>query len=164
VPFTLRVERALDQPQTQAIAYGPVPMVTTSTSTSFLSYSFYSSVGLAGDLSHALAPAGSPMTFTANGQTIRPFYIDDATAYHVYFHRSEPNVVFGSISAGVPNVARSDGLTFLDVVWLGAPFVSQADFTRAVEDTANAFTSAGLISRQQSQALLIAAARAKLAT
>jgi DUF1680 family protein len=163
MPFTLRVERALDQPQTQAIAYGPVPMVTTSTSTNFLNYSFYSSLGLRGDLSHALTPAAPPMTFTANGQTIRPFYIDDATAYHVYFHRSEPNVVFGSVSAGVPNVARSDGLTFLDVVWLGAPFASQADFTRAVQDTSTAFLQAGLITRQQSQALLLAAARAVLA-
>jgi hypothetical protein len=144
------------------MAFGPVPMVTDSTSKSYLDYTFYGSLGLSGDLTRALASTSDPMTFTANGQTIRPFYIDDTTAYHVYFHRDEPEVVFGSVDVGVPNVARTDGLTFLDVVWAGAPFATQSDFTRAVSNAANAFLAAGLITRQQSQQLLMTAARVTL--
>jgi DUF1680 family protein len=161
-PFTLRTERAIDQPQTQALAYGPVPMVTLNTATSFQTYSFYANLGRSGDLAKVLTPTANPMQFTANGRTVRPFYVADTSAYHVYFHRSEPEVVFGGVDAGVPNAARSDGLTFLDVLWANAPFAAQSDFTRAVSNTANAFLAAGLITRQQSQQLLIAAARVTL--
>lgn len=58
MPFSLRMERTLDQPQTQAIAYGPVPLVAQSASTSYLEFSFYSDFTLAGDLSQAITPAG----------------------------------------------------------------------------------------------------------
>ena len=34
--------------------------------------------------------------------------------------------MFGSIDSGVPNRSRDDGLTFLDMVWDEAPFISQA--------------------------------------
>lgn len=162
MPFTLRAERALDQPQTQALAFGPVPMVTLNTSTSYLTNSFYANLGLSGDLARVMTPTASPMQFTYNGRTIRPFYVDDTTAYHAYFHRAEPNVIFGGIDAGVPNVAQPNGLTLLDAVWSSAPFASQADFTRAVQSMCNTFVQAGLITSPQSQAVQAAAARATL--
>ena len=43
------------------------------------------------------------MTFTTNGLHAAPFYIDDTTRYHAYFHRAEPEVVFGSTDTGVTN-------------------------------------------------------------
>lgn len=162
MPFTLRAERALDQPQTQAMAFGPVPMVTTSTSKSYLDYTFYGSLGLSGDLTRAVVSTSDPMTFTANGQTIRPFYIDDTTAYHVYFHRDEPEIVFGSVDVGVPNVARTDGLTFLDVVWASAPFKNHGDFVSSVDHVSTDFVRSGLLDSKQRNAILSAAAHAKL--
>ncbi|HKT01824.1 MAG TPA: glycosylase, partial [Rugosimonospora sp.] len=162
MPFTLRAERALDQPQTQALAYGPVPMVTLNTATSFQPYTLYPNLGLSGDLSRVLTAGTTPMQFTANGHTIRPFYVDDTSAYHVYFHRTEPEVVFGGLDTGVPNVARTDGLTLLDVVWSAAPFATQSDFRGAVQSAAGAFLAAGLITSQQSQQLVTAAAQVTL--
>jgi DUF1680 family protein len=81
-PFSLRVEKTLDQPRvTQSIAYGPVPMVALSNATT------YQALTLDADLTASIAPAADPMTFTTNGLTLRPFYIDDTTRYHAYFHR-----------------------------------------------------------------------------
>jgi uncharacterized protein len=81
-PFSLRVEKTLDQPRvTQALAYGPVPMVALSPSTDYQQFT------LDADLTHSVTPAADAMTFTTNGLTLRPFYIDDTTAYHAYFHR-----------------------------------------------------------------------------
>jgi hypothetical protein len=81
-PFSLRVERTLDQPRlTQSIAYGPVPMVALSDAREYQDFT------LDGDLSQSITPADAPMTFSTNGLTLRPFYIDDTTRYHAYFHR-----------------------------------------------------------------------------
>jgi DUF1680 family protein len=162
MPFTLRTERALDQPQTQAMAYGPVPMVTLNSATSYLTGTFYPNLGLSGDMAKVLTPTGTAMQFTWGGRTVRPFYIADTSAYHVYFHRSEPEVVFGGLDSGVPNVTASNGTTLLDAVWAAAPFATKADFTRAVQNATTTFQNAGLITAQQSQQVTTAAAQAPL--
>src|SRR6185437_7606088 len=112
-PFSLRMERTLDQPQTQCIAYGPIPLVIQDAATTYLNLSFYKDFTLSGNLTHSIKSAASPMTFTTNGFTLAPFYNDDTQPYHVYFHRSEPEIIFGSADSGVPNYAQNDGLTFL---------------------------------------------------
>ncbi|HEX6522878.1 MAG TPA: beta-L-arabinofuranosidase domain-containing protein [Streptosporangiaceae bacterium] len=162
MPFSLRMERTLDQPQTQCIAYGPIPLVAQSPNTSYLEFSFYKDFTLSGDLSHAITPAGAPMTFTTNGVTLAPFYHDDPNPYHVYFHRNEPEIVFGSVDSGVPNHQGSDGLTFLDLVWTQAPFASQGAFQNAVSGVAAQWVQAGLLTAADEQKINAAASAAHL--
>lgn len=161
-PFSLRMERTLDQPQTQCLAYGPVPLVIQDAATSYLDLSLYQDFTLSGDLSHAVTPGSDPMTFTTNGYTLAPFYNDDTRPYHVYFHRSEPEIVFGTADSGVPNYARADGLTFLDVVWYRAPFRSQGQFRQVVGQACADWVSTGLLTAAQRDAIVTAAARANL--
>jgi hypothetical protein len=52
------------------IAYGPIPLVAQSADTDYLELSFYQDFTLSGDLTHAIAPASAPMTFTTNGYTL----------------------------------------------------------------------------------------------
>jgi DUF1680 family protein len=162
MPFSLRMERTIDQPQTQAIAYGPIPLVLQSSSTSYLELSFYKDFTLSGDLSHAITPGSTPMTFTTNGLTLVPFYNDDLSPYHVYFHRHEPEIVFGSVNSGVANAQRSDGLTFLDLVWAQAPFASQGAFVNTVTSVANELVQAGLLTAADQQKIVSAASAAHL--
>jgi DUF1680 family protein len=162
MPFSLRMERTLDQPQTQAIAYGPVPLVLRSSSTSFLELSLYKDFTLSGDLSHAITPGSAPMTFTTNGFTLTPFYTDDASPYHVYFHRSEPEIVFGSVDSGVANVQGADGMSFLDLVWAQAPFASQGAFVSAVSSVAARWVQDGLLTAADQQKIESAASAAHL--
>jgi len=162
MPFSLRMERTLDQPQTQTIAYGPIPLVARSSSTSYLELSFYQDFTLTGDLTHAITPADEPMTFTTNGYTLAPFYNDDALPYHVYFHRGEPRIVFGSVNSGVTNYADSDGLTFLDRLWAQAPFAGDKQFEHAVAGLAAQWVQAGLLTAAEQEHVLSAASAAHL--
>jgi uncharacterized protein len=161
-PFTMRAERARDIPAKQSIAYGPVPMVIQNDSTAYLNLGFYPSLRLDGDLSRAATPTATPMTFSTNGFTLRPFYLGDTNRYHGYFTRVEPRIVFGAVDAGVPNRPRGDGLTFLDVVWDQAPFAAQADFVRAVDTVSAQWLALGLLTRTEQQRVRSAAARSDL--
>jgi hypothetical protein len=162
MPFSLRMERTLDQPQTQTIAYGPIPLVADSASTDYLEFGFYKDFTLSGDLTHAITPGAAPMTFTTNGYTLSPFYDDDALPYHVYFHRDEPEIVFGDVNSGVTNYADSDGLTFLDRVWDQAPFSGHGQFQSTVARLATQWQQAGLLTAAEHDAVVSAAARAHL--
>jgi DUF1680 family protein len=162
MPFSLRMERALDQPQTQCIAYGPIPLVVQNLTKTYLELSFYKDFRLPGDLTHAITPGDSPMTFSTNGFTLAPFYQGDESPYHVYFHRFEPEIVFGSVDSGVPNHQRSDGFTFLDAVWAEAPFVSHGQFRRDVARISAEWFDAGLLTRAEKNDVIAAADRAHL--
>ena len=161
MPFSLRIERALDIPTTQSIAYGPVPMVAKSNETTFRQFSFYRDFTLSGDLARAVTSTG-PMSFTANGLPLVPLYINNTDRYPAYFRRVEPNIVFARIDSGVPNRARSDSVTFLDALWRNAPFASQALFVAAVTRTADEWVAAGLMTSAQRNTVISTATRARL--
>jgi uncharacterized protein len=161
MPFTLRVEKALDIPTTQSLAYGPVPLVAASDETTFREFSFYKDFTLDGDLTHAITPT-TPMNFTTNGLPLVPLYINDTKRYHAYFHRIEPKIVFGKVDSGVTNSARGDGVTFLDAVWAEAPFANRGLFQSTVAGTAEDWVGAGLMTAEEKDTVVSAAARAKL--
>jgi len=159
-PFSLRIERALDDSQKQSLAYGPVPLVIRSAATAYQNLGFYQDFTLSGDFSGAMVPAGAPLTFTTGGLAVGPFYIADTAPYHGYFTRVEPRVVFGAVDSGVTNYADPDGFSFLDRVWARAPFATKGHLVRAVEDVSAAWVDAGLLTSPERQAVLTAAARA----
>jgi DUF1680 family protein len=162
MPFSLRIERAIDIPSTQSLPYGPILLVIRDSATTYRDLSLYRSFTLDGELTHAITPGDAPMTFTTNGFTLVPFYINDTSRYHAYFHRAEPQIVFGSVDAGVANRQRSDGLTFLDVLWDQAPFHDKGAFLRAVEAVSAQWLRAGLLTAAERQRVLAAAARSDL--
>jgi DUF1680 family protein len=177
MPFSFRTERALDNPAVQSIFYGPTLLavqhdrVGTDLETGLLSLSFYRHLKLDGDLAPAMTPAAAPLHFTTGGFTLAPFFVADPAAvgaemtptapYHVYVRRAEPQIVFGSIDSGVPNSARDDRLTFLDVLWEGAPFATHRDFTSAAARVAAEWEKAGRVTAQQRAAIMDAAAKAE---
>lgn len=134
MPFSMRVERTLDRPDTQAIMWGPVLMQTlgspSGSNSSYWELSLYRYLKRDGDYSRAAitrtgaTPAGDPLFSTAtthSNLTVRPYYISDTQAVSSYFRRVEPAVVFGSIDTGVPNRKRNDGLPKYDVPVTGVP-------------------------------------------
>ncbi|MFF0160713.1 glycoside hydrolase family 127 protein [Streptomyces sp. NPDC005263] len=161
-PYRLRVERALDDPAVQSLFYGPVLLVAQSGETTFRSFSFYRDFTLRGDLADAIEPEGRPLHFTTHGLTLAPFHIADDTRYHAYFRRSEPVVVFGATDSGVPNRARGDGLTFLDVLWAQAPFATSGRFVAAVRALAGTWLSEGRFTPAERDRVVAAATRADL--
>jgi len=131
-----------------------------------LGMGFYRHLRLDGDLAPAMTRADGTLHFATQGHTLFPFFEADpqdgpTQEYHMYIRRHEPAVVFGSVEAGVPNTARDDGLSFLDVVWDQAPFDDHARFVEAVERTAIEWQEAGRYSPDQSTTVVDAAQRAE---
>ncbi|MEU0340381.1 beta-L-arabinofuranosidase domain-containing protein [Streptomyces bobili] len=163
-PYRLRVERALDDPAVQSVFYGPVLLVAHSQERQLRAFSFYRDFTLRGDLADSIEPEGRPMHFTTHGLILAPFHRADDTRYHAYFKRAEPVVVFGTTDSGVPNRARGDGLTFLDLLWEQAPFADSGHFVRAVRALADGWLSQGLFARTERDRVVAAAGRADLRT
>ncbi|MGJ7440644.1 beta-L-arabinofuranosidase domain-containing protein [Aquipuribacter sp. MA13-6] len=185
MPFSVRVERAPDRPDTQSIFWGPLlmPLLGQRPGGAFHELTLYPSLKLDGDYGRAVtdagtSPAGDPL-LAVGDLRLRPWYVGDTQAHSAYFRRVEPRVVFGAVDTGVPNRRRddglpdydvpvtgvelpgSDGLTFLDVVWQGAPFLRHATFVSRVRSTAEEFLAAGLLSEDERDAVVRGAARAQ---
>ncbi|MDQ0753849.1 DUF1680 family protein [Streptomyces africanus] len=161
-PYRLRVERALDDPAVQSLFYGPLLLTAQSPEQQFRTFSFYKDFTLRGDLADAVKPTARPLHFTTHNLTLAPFHIGADAPYHAYFTRSEPVIVFGTSDSGVPNHARADGRTFLDVLWQQAPFPSSAHFVSAVRTLAGRWLSESLFTRAEHDAVIAAANRADL--
>ncbi len=132
-----------------------------------------------GDYRRAAVTPSTGVNLTAGGLTLRPQYVGDTQPQSMYFRRVEPEIVFGSIGTGVPNVKRDDdlpnydvpvtvivspgddGLTFLDVVWDQAPFANHGAFVSTVASTADAFVAAGALTQAQRATVIAAAASAE---
>ncbi|RWA14070.1 hypothetical protein EKO27_g1034 [Xylaria grammica] len=190
MPFSIRIERALDRPDTQAIMWGPLVLQivgkTSSANNGFLGLSLYRYLKLDGDYSSAaIKRTGTSATGDATfktadgGLTVRPYYIGDSQAVSSYFRRIEPTVVFGTIDTGVPNRKRNEGLpsydvpvtgipspgtdgpTFLDLVWDQAPFATHKAFVEAVMSTADAFVAAKVYSAGERDTIVAKASQAE---
>jgi DUF1680 family protein len=177
MPLSFRTERALDDPAVQSIFYGPTLLavqheaVGKDRETGLIPVSFYRHLKLDGDLAPAMTPGAAPLHFTTGGHTLAPFFVADPAAvsekmpptqpYHVYLRRDEPQIVFGSIDAGVPNSARDDRLTFLDVVWNEAPFADHKQFMAAVTRAAAEWEKAGRFTAAERTAVVGAAGKAE---
>ncbi|MGY4744369.1 glycoside hydrolase family 127 protein [Streptomyces sp. ATMOS53] len=160
-PFTLRIERALDDPATQSLACGPVPLVIQNSSTSYRNLTLYRDYPLSRDLSKVIRPGSAPMTFTTrDGLTFVPFYIGTTASYHAYWKRYEPTIVFGSTDTGVTNRKGGDGRTFLDEVWDRGPFGGRSAVVSAVDAVSSARVGAGLMTSAQRRTVLTAAQQA----
>lgn len=188
MPFSLRIERALDRPDTQNIMWGPVLLqvlgTPPGTDGSYWELSLYPHLKLDGDYARAAiaqtgtTTAGDPL-FAAGNLTVRPYYISDTQAASSYFRRVEPAVVFGEFDTGVENRKRDDGLpnydvpvegitspgadgpTFLDLVWDQAPFATHAVFVEAVTTTADAFVAAGVYTAEERDVIVAKAGEAE---
>jgi uncharacterized protein len=180
MPFSIRIERARDRPDTQSVFFGPVllPILGNPGGGSYRELTLYRHLKRDGDYSRAaITPAGG-QTFTTHGLTLRPHYVGDSQPHSPYFRRVEPHIVFGSIDTGVPNYKRNDGLpnydvpvegipspgtdglTFLDIVWDQAPFKNHGEFASVVEWTAYEFLSAGRFTHSERNRVVRAAERA----
>ena len=133
MPFRLRAERTPDQPAVQSLMYGPIHLVARDPRRTFLEAGLYGRAALSGDLAGNLAPiAGSPLHFRLGDVELAPFFEGTEHAFHSYFRRTEPKVVFAGVDSGVANPARPDGTTFLDEVWAAAPFAAKRVFVDQV--------------------------------
>ncbi len=157
-PFKTRSESTLDRPEVQSLRHGPLLLGAISTATTLRNFSLYANAKLDGRL--ALPSAGAANQFTSNGLTLRPVYLGDTQAHHLYMRRNEPTIVFGTRSSGVPN-RLSGTQSFLDAVWATAPFANHTAFMTQVQQVAGTWRTRGLLSQTEQTAVLNAAQAAE---
>jgi uncharacterized protein len=162
MPFSLRVERAIDDPAVQSLFTGPLVLPALNSSRTWRTFSFYRHLKLDGDLGAAVSPLGEPNFFSTHDHTLRPLYIGINEAHHVYFRRVEPRVVFGSVDSGVSNEpVDEEGLSFLDRVWEAAPFANHGDFVTRVQVVSGEWQAQGRFTENERRAVIAAAERAE---
>jgi hypothetical protein len=83
MPFSFRVERAIDDPTVQSIYYGPTLLAVQSEplgedlESGLFGVSLYRHMKLDGDLAQAMTPTDQPLHFETNGLALAPFFISD---------------------------------------------------------------------------------------
>lgn len=161
MPFTLRAERALDDPTVQTLMYGPVHLVARDGRTSFLPFSLYGTAKLDGDLAQAAQPvAGKPLHFTLAGLELAPFLEGTTDPFHSYFRRIEAKIVFGGVESGVANPVRSNKTTLLDDIWDAAPFLNKPELLRRVTQVISTWIVEGALTQADADRIYRTAQRA----
>jgi uncharacterized protein len=173
MPLSFRAERTIDDVSVQSIFYGPTllvlqaPAVGSTLETGLINVSLYRHMRLSGEFASGMVPVvGKPLHFTLSGQTFAPLFVADPQAgatqpFHMYVRRHEPAIVFGGVGTGVANTKREDGMTFLDVVWAGAPFADHRHLVAAVERTAAEWLAAGRLTSTERGAVVQSVRRAQ---
>jgi hypothetical protein len=165
MPFPLRAERANDDATVQTLMYGPIHLVARDARTSLLPVGLYAAAKLDGDLSRAAEPiAGKPLHFMLGGVELAPFFEGTTDAFHSYFRRTEPTVVFDGINSGVSNPARPDKTTLLDDIWSTAPFQNKSFFLQRVSEVTKTWVTAGSLSQTDADRIYSAAEKATFAS
>lgn len=185
MPMSFRAERTIDEPGVQSIYYGPTLLTVQAPPTveppargaaaseagpvtlenGLLPVSLYRHYSLDGDFGARMTPvADKPLHFALDGHTFAPLFVSDPQSgptqpYHMYVRRHEPSIGFANVDTGVANVSGSDGRTFLDAVWEGAPFGNHAQFLMRVERTVAEWVAAGRMTGTE-RANVVNAARA----
>ena len=164
MPFTTRTESALDDGSLQTILHGPLVLAARDARRELLPLSLSRHIGLSGDLAPSLVPVpGKPLHFTVGDVELAPFFEGTEDPTHVYIRRWEPTIVFAGLDSGVPNTARGDGVTFLDLAWKPAPFAGKVDLRKHVEALASVWVADGLMTSAERDRVLATVRDAKFA-
>ena len=159
MPLTLREVPAPDDSALVTLELGPTVLLARSAATTWLPVAAATWRRLDGTLDVPLTP-GDDGTWRLGDLVLEPAWSGSDARYHMYLRRSDARIAFaGPADSGVPNVARRDGSTFLDVLWSDGGFPSRAGFLRAVLATAHEFVGMGLLSAAEAADVLRAAAR-----
>lgn len=168
LPLTLREVPAPDDASVVTLELGPTVLMARSAATTWLPLATAAWRRLDGTLDAPLARAKDG-TWRLGDLVLEPAWSGADARYHLYLRRADTHIVFaGAASASgpgvasgslVPNAARADGRTFLDVLWSDGGFATRAAFLDAVLRTTYEFTDLGLISTAEAAEVLRAAAR-----
>ncbi|MFI2363922.1 beta-L-arabinofuranosidase domain-containing protein [Promicromonospora sp. NPDC019610] len=162
MPLTLREVPALDDTSVVTLELGPTVLLARSAATTWLPVEAATWRRLDGTLDAPLTRADDG-TWHLGDLVLEPTWSGSDARYHMYLRRADARIAFAgadpAADSGVPNAARADGRTFLDVLWADGGFADRGTFLEAVLRTAHEFVGLGLISAAEGRQVLVAAAR-----
>lgn len=162
MPLTLREVPAPDDTSVVSLELGPTVLLARSAATTWLPVQAATWRRLDGTLDAPLTPADDG-TWRLGDLVLEPTWSGSDARYHMYLRRADARIAFAgtdpAADSGVPNAARADGRTFLDVLWSDGGFADRGGFLDAVLRTTHEFVDLGLLSAAEGRAVLVAAAR-----
>ncbi|WP_051433125.1 beta-L-arabinofuranosidase domain-containing protein, partial [Promicromonospora kroppenstedtii] len=162
LPLTLREVPAPDDTSVVTLELGPTVLLARSTATTWLPLEAATWRRLDGTLEAPLTSADDG-TWRLGDLVLEPTWSGSDARYHMYLRRSDARIAFAgadpAADSGVPNAARADGRTFLDVLWSDGGFADRAEFVETVLRTTHEFVDLGLLSAAEGRRVLLAAAR-----
>ncbi|PUB25917.1 hypothetical protein C8K30_1064 [Promicromonospora sp. AC04] len=180
MPLTLREVPAPDDTSVVSLELGPTVLLARSAATTWLPIAAATWRRLDGTLDVPLTRADGG-TWRLGDLVLEPAWSGSDARYHMYLRRADARIAFAGVGpgadvragsgadlgtgseaesdSGVPNPAREDGRTFLDVLWSDGGFASRAEFLRTVLSTTHEFVDVGLLSADEARRVLVAAAR-----
>jgi DUF1680 family protein len=165
MPLTLRDVPAPDDASLVTLELGPTVLLARSAATTWLPVAAATWRQLDGTLDAPLTRADDG-TWQLGDLVLEPAWSGSDARYHMYLRRADARIGFAgagsAADSGMPNVARQDGSTFLDVLWSDGGFASRAGFLQAVLRTAHEFVGLGLLSVAEAEAVLGAAVRSRV--
>jgi DUF1680 family protein len=169
LPLTLREVPAPDDTSLVTLELGPTVLLARSAATTWLPVATATWRRLDGTLDAPLTPAADG-AWRLGDLVLEPAWSGSDARYHLYLRRSDARIGFAGADpgadsgsdSGVPNVARHDGSTFLDLLWSDGGFPSRAEFLRVVLRTTHEFVGLGLLSAADAEAVLDAAVRSRV--
>lgn len=165
MPLTLREVPAPDDTSLVTLELGPTVLLARSAATTWLPVAAATWRRLDGTLDVPVTRADDG-TWRLGDLELEPAWSGSDARYHMYLRRSDPRIGFAGpgsgADSGVPNVAREDGSTFLDVLWSDGGFASRTEFLQAAARTTHEFVGLGLLSAADAEAVLGAAVRSHI--
>lgn len=167
MPLTLREVPAPDDASLVTLELGPTVLLARSAATTWLPLGAATWRRLDGTLDVPLHPSDDG-TWRLGDLELEPAWSGSDARYHMYLRRADARIGFAGAASGsaadsgVPNVAREDGSTFLDVLWSDGGFASRAGFLRSVLRTTQEFVGLGLLSTADAEAVVGAAVRSRV--
>lgn len=165
MPLALREVPAPDDASLVTLELGPTVLLARSAATTWLPVAAATWRRLDGTLDVPLTQADDG-TWRLGDLVLEPAWSGSDARYHMYLRRADARIAFAGadagaepVDSGVPNVARRDGGTFLDVLWSDGGFASRPAFLRAVLRTAHEFVGLGLLGAAEARDVLRAATR-----
>ncbi|WP_105565659.1 beta-L-arabinofuranosidase domain-containing protein [Microbacterium halophytorum] len=165
VPRVLRAEPTPDDPDVQALTYGPGVLAARDDRTTFLDLPLAGRRMLDGrTAADGQADAGTELAREGEvriaGTRFVPVWAGAEDRYHMYVRATAGEIAFAGEPTGVPARARADRGTFLDDVWRGPAPATVAAFRDRVAEAVVSARLDGLLTRDETAVVLEAAARA----
>ncbi|MFI6781634.1 beta-L-arabinofuranosidase domain-containing protein [Micromonospora sp. NPDC050276] len=159
LPLPLRLVPTLDDPSLVSLELGPTVLLARDDATTTLSVAPAAHRLLDGSLAGADSDGD---LVTVLGHTFEPAWSGGDRRHHMYLRLDDPDIAFRGSAPGVPDRHDQHGWSFLTGLWADGGYATIADFLAAAHRHALRAARAGLLSRAEVGAVLVAASSSTL--
>uniref|UniRef100_UPI0027420690 beta-L-arabinofuranosidase domain-containing protein n=1 Tax=Actinoplanes sp. RD1 TaxID=3064538 RepID=UPI0027420690 len=159
LPMPVRLVPTPDDPELVSVERGPTVLLARDDATTTLPVAPAASRMLDGSIGDCTMDGD---LVSVLGRTFEPAWSGGDHRYHMYLRLDDERIAFHGADPGVPNRRDQDGWSFLSALWGDGGYATVEDFLTAAHGYALRAAGAGLLTRDEVLAVLVAAASSTL--